>query len=229
MDHDTKIMGDDPRFKTTRWNLVQASRDLRALEALIRIYWKPLYFFVRQHGLDIEAAKDAVQSFFSAMIERDVLTKADPARGRFRTFLLAALTNHLKDRTKAAARQKRGGGQILVSLDFVRGEKDFELAAARGEAPEALLNRAWARSVWEQSLAELKGDSAHLEAFKLHLGGIDYVEIARRTGLSESAAKSAVHRLKGQLKEILLGHLRHTVSNEEDLAAEVAEFRALLP
>src|SRR5687768_1201849 len=229
MDADTRIMGDDPRFKTTRWNLVQASRDVKALESLVAIYWKPLYFFIRQHGYDNETAKDIVQEFFSMMIERSVLTKADPARGRFRTFLLTALSNFMKDWSKAATRQKRGGGQPIVSLDFARGDREYGIEVAKGDSPQTVLNRAWARSLWEQSMSEMKGDPAHLEAFKLHLENVDYAAISTKTGLSESAAKSAVHRLKGQLRDIIVGHIRETVSNEAELTAEVAEFMALLP
>ena len=229
MDHDTRIMGENARFKTTRWSLVEASRGLKALETLVFVYWKPLYFFARQHGFDNETAKDVVQSFFSVMIERDILSKADPARGRFRTFLLTALSNYLKDWSKAAARQKRGGGHMTFSLDFARGETEFAAEIARGEPPEKLLDRAWARSLWEQSLSELKGDPGHLEAFRLHLGDANYAAIAARTGLSESAAKSAVHRLKGQLRDIIVGHLRTTVSSDGELQAELADFVALLP
>lgn len=229
MDADTRIMGDDPRFKTTRWNLVQASRNMKALESLVNIYWKPLYFFIRQHGYDNETAKDITQEFFSMMIERDVLSKADRGRGRFRTFLLAALSNFMKDWSKAATRQKRGGGQPIVSLDFARGDREYGIEVARGDAPQTVLNRAWARALWEQAMSELKGDTEHLEAFRLHLDTVDYATISSKTGLSESAAKSAVHRLKGQLRDIIVGHIRETCASESDLTAEVAEFMALLP
>lgn len=229
MDKDTTMMGDQPQFPATRWNLVFASRDVKALGSLITLYWKPLYFFIRQHGYDNETAKDMVQEFFTTLLERDSLSKADPARGRFRTFLLVALSNFLKDWSKAANRQKRGGGQSLLSLDFASGEKEFPLVVASGEPPELVLNRTWARSLWEQSLAELQGDAAHLEAFRLHRADASYAVISETTGLSESAAKTAVHRLKGQLRDIIVAHIRETVSNEADLKAEVAEFMTLLP
>lgn len=229
MDGDTTMMGGPPQFPATRWNLVFASRDVKALGSLITLYWKPLYFFIRQHGYDVETAKDMVQEFFTTLMERNALSKADPARGRFRTFLLAALGNFMKDWSKAANRQKRGAGQLVFSLDFARGEREFPLVVAAGEPPEAVLNRAWARSLWEQSLQELKGDPAHLEAFRLHLADESYAAISQKTGLSEPAAKTAVHRLKGQLRDIIVGHIRETVANEDDLKAEVAEFMTLLP
>jgi hypothetical protein len=82
--------------------------------------------------------------------------------------------------------------------------------------------------LWKTSLTKLQGDSAHIEAFNLYLGGMDYLQISQKTGLSESAAKTAVHRLKGQLRDIIVSHIRDTVSSEADLEAEVAEFMSLL-
>lgn len=225
---DTQMMGEQHRFPTTRWNLVQSSRDMKALDSLVTIYWKPLYFFVRQHGYSNEASKDIVQEFLKTLLERGSLKRADPTRGRFRTFLLAALTNFLKDCSKAESRLKRGGDQSIFSLDFARGESEFAIEVSKGESPETVLNRTWARALWRHSIDELLGDPAHLEAFRLYLADVDYETIARRTGLSESAAKTAVHRLKGQLRTIVTAHIRETAANEDDLEAELAEFLDLL-
>jgi RNA polymerase sigma-70 factor (ECF subfamily) len=225
---DTQIMGDQRHFPTTSWNLVQSSRNIKALDTLIKVYWKPLYFFVRQRGFDNETAKDIVQGFLTSLMERDAFSRADPSRGRFRTFLLAALTNFLKDRSKAQSRKKRASAGPLFSLDFSSGETEFALQVTQGETPETVLNRAWARSLWKHSLSELDGEAPHLEAFRLYLADHDSATIARKTGLTESAAKSAIHRLKGKLRDLIMGHIRDTVSNEEDLRAEVAEFKSLL-
>jgi RNA polymerase sigma factor (sigma-70 family) len=219
---------DPENFKTTQWNLVRAANDTDALEALIRIYWKPLYFFVRHHGHDSESAKDVVQAFLMDLMERGAIPKADPARGRFRTFLRAAMMNFLKDWFKNAARQKRRPGKHLLSLDFKRGETDYHLQVAGGEAPERVLNRAWARSLWDDALSQLKGDRVHLEAFDLYLKNADYPAIAAKTGLSESTAKVVVHRMKAQLRELITRRIRETVTSEEDLQAELFEFKSLL-
>jgi RNA polymerase sigma-70 factor (ECF subfamily) len=228
LDSDTKILGPQKRFQTTRWNLVLNAHDVKALGKLIAIYWKPLYFFVRQHGHDNETAKDIVQEFLVVLLERDGFARADPARGRFRTYLLRALTNFMKDRAKAALREKRGGGKTLFSLDFVRGEEEFSRQVAAGEPPETVLHRAWARSLWQQALSELQGEPSHLEAFRLYLADEDYGAIALQTGLSEGAARTAVHRLKAQLRDIIVGHIRLTLVQEDDLEAELAEFQQLL-
>ena len=226
--NDTEMMGGRNSFQTTSWSLVRSVHNVQALDALISIYWKPLYFFVRQKGNDNETAKDIVQEFLTTLLSKETLKKADSSRGRFRTFLLAALENFMKDRLKFAAREKRGGGHKIVSLDFSTGESEYTLQVQSGEAPETVLNRAWARSLWEDSLARLRGVPSHLEALKLYLSNADYKEIAAKTGLSESAAKTAVHRLRGQLRDIITDHIRQTVSTEEDLRSEVSELMELL-
>ncbi|HXG61888.1 MAG TPA: sigma-70 family RNA polymerase sigma factor [Planctomycetota bacterium] len=228
MRNQTEILGDDVSFHTTSWTLVRSAGNLESLDALIRIYWKPLYFFVRQRGYDNETAKDIVQEFLAVLLERNAFAKADPGRGRFRTFLLAALSNFLKDYSKSASRHKRGGGQSILSLDFESGESEYRLEVAAGETPENVLNRAWARNLWRQALSDLKGDPAHLEAFRLYLQDVDYATISARTGLSKSAAKVAVHRLKGQLRDLVTRYIGATASNPEEMRAEITEFLELL-
>jgi RNA polymerase sigma-70 factor (ECF subfamily) len=228
MDADTKLMGDQKQFETTRWNLVRASGDRESLNELISLYWKPLYFFVRQYGFDNECAKDIVQEFLVAAIQRRSFLKADPARGRFRTFLTASLRNFMRDRARSRSRRKRGGSRLLLSLDFGRGENDYVLQAARSETPEEVLNRAWARGLWDQSLAEAKAEPVQLKAFQLYLAGKSYRSIGTATGLSEMAVNSAVRRVKGELKRLITARLRNLVSGPEELRAELADFRRLL-
>ncbi len=228
MDQDTNLMGTRNHFQTTRWNLVSRSQDRDSLNELISIYWKPLYFFVRQHGFDNESSKDIVQEFLTRAIQRGLISKADPTRGRFRTFLISALKNFIRDWAKAGDRRKRGGGRPLVSLDFIRGESDYILQANPSEPPEVVLNRAWARGLWERSLAELNCAPEQLKAFRLYMAEKDYRSIAAATGLSETEVNSAIRRVKGELKAVITSHIRETVSSEEELQAELTEFKCLL-
>jgi RNA polymerase sigma-70 factor (ECF subfamily) len=221
---DTDILGPRISFQKTSWDLVRASRNSEALDGLIRIYWKPLYFFVRQRGYDNETAKDLVQDFLTAALEHGTLSKADPARGRFRTFLLAALTNFIKDWNRAAARLKRGGGHALLSLDFEGGEQEYSRETATEETPEALFHRAWARGLLAQCISELKGKPAHLRAFELLMGGTPYDAICRETGLNESAAKTAVHRLRQQLRSLLLGYIGKSAGGGDETERVLGEF-----
>jgi RNA polymerase sigma-70 factor (ECF subfamily) len=183
---------------------------------------------VRQRGFSNENAKDIVQEFIKTLIERNAFLRADPSRGKFRTYLLSALTNFLKDWARSENRLKRGGAQTTFSLDFVGGESEYAREVARGDTPETVLNRSWARSLWSQALRDLAGDPAHLEAFRLYLADENYATISAKTGLSEAAAKTAVHRLKGQLKELITGYILETSVDEADLEAELGEFIALL-
>ncbi|MBI2919697.1 MAG: sigma-70 family RNA polymerase sigma factor [Planctomycetes bacterium] len=225
---ETPGMSGSGQFEATPWSLVRASKDVIALDALLRSYWKPLYFFVRRHGYDAETSRDIVQDFVAMLLQREAISRAEPSRGRFRTFLLAALTNFMKDRLKAAHREKRGGGRQLLSLDFTSCDEEYSLQVSESDTPETALNRAWARGLWEQAVGEVRGEPAHLEAFRMHLAHEGYEAIEKKTGLSRAAAKSAVHRLNAQLREIVLRRIRETVADESELEAEVAQFISLL-
>jgi RNA polymerase sigma factor (sigma-70 family) len=225
---DTRMMGGRKQFPTTSWNLVRTARTLKSLDRLISVYWKPLYFFVRRRGYDNEAAKDAVQGFLTAVLEKGSFNKADPKRGRFRTFLLVSFSNYLRDSMKAESRAKRGGKRAIFSLDFKAGEAEYAVEALPGDSPETVLNRAWAKNLWKHAITELKADPAHLKAFELYLADTDYNVITQKTGLTYGAAKAAIHRVKSQLRDIIVDHIQETVTSDEELKAEVAEFMGLL-
>lgn len=226
--NDTEILGDQVRFQKTSWELVRSAREPRAMDELIRIYWKPLYYFIRQKGFDNEAAKDLVQDFLADVLERNTIAKADPVRGKFRTFLLAALSNFIKDWHKASARLKRGGGRFMYSLDFNAGERQYALEVASGETPETVLNRAWARSTLEECISELAGNPTHLQAFRMMLQGSRYSEISKETGLTESAAKAAVCRLRQQLRDEVLRRLGRMEQWPDPEEIDIADVASLL-
>jgi len=117
------------RFGTTHWSAVllsaqsQAPGSQAALAELCRIYWYPLYAFVRRRGHDADDAQDLTQSFFLHLLEHKALTHVDPLKGRFRSFLLASLQNYLLDEADRARRLKRGGNMVIVPLDTKFAEK----------------------------------------------------------------------------------------------------------
>jgi RNA polymerase sigma factor (sigma-70 family) len=223
---DTEILGNRVRFQQTSWELVRSARETSGMDALIREYWKPLYFFVRQRGYDNETAKDLVQEFLTEVLQRDTVSKADPERGRFRTFLLTALTNYIKDWHKASSRQKRGGGRVALSLDVESGGRAAPVEVASSETPEKVLNRAWAQGTLERCLSELTGKPEHLQAFEMIRRGASYAEIARETGMSLSAAKTAILRLRQQLRDRLLERLQQSGA-PVDADAAMADFATL--
>src|SRR5579862_3141306 len=96
MRDETTIGGEAMEFPATRWTLIQSSREndaarREALDVLLSTYWKPLYFYVRRKGTSVEAAKDAVQGFFAHLLEQDFLSRPDPTKGKFRSYLRTAI------------------------------------------------------------------------------------------------------------------------------------------
>lgn len=198
----------DPRkqhFATTRWSIVlaaghadrQGSRD--ALAQLCEAYWYPLYAYVRRRVHDLHEAQDLTQAFFSGLLEKQTIARADPDRGRFRTFLLTALQNFLAnewDKTRAA---KRGGGKARLSLNFDSGESRFQIEPAHELTAEKLYERRWVLTLLEQVLESLRGELTeagkpqYFEQFKDALTGEttanDYTQAAAALGITSAAAK----------------------------------------
>lgn len=228
MGTDTDILGPSKEFVKTSWSLVRSLRKGEGWDPLIRLYWKPLYFYVRRRGIDNETAKDLIQEFITHLIERRSIEKADPSRGRFRTFLLAALDNFLADWKKKETRQKRGRGAPVLSFDFAGGERDYAGELQAAETPEKLACRAWAHGLLDQCLLELDAHPTHVAALRMRLKGADYRQICEQTRLSDSMAHLAVHRLSKDFGEILGRRLRELCPDPAEFEAELSEFMELI-
>jgi RNA polymerase sigma-70 factor (ECF subfamily) len=186
-----------------------------------------------------------IQSFFLRLLESDGFAAADPARGRFRTFLLAALDHFRANEWRRENAQKRGGGQTIRSLDF-----DADLDAGEGryaresiepaddrETPEALFERRWAMALLARASDRLRaeqmaGDRRVLaEKLMAVLAGESeesYAEIARACDMTEGAVKVAAHRLRGRYREILRTEVAQTLAEGESIDEELqALFRAV--
>ena len=90
-------------FPRTRWTLIRSAQEdpaarANALKELLAVYWRPLYVFVRRKGLSAEETEDAVQELVVLLLERDFLQRLDPERGKLRSFLMTAASNHLANR-----------------------------------------------------------------------------------------------------------------------------------
>jgi RNA polymerase sigma-70 factor (ECF subfamily) len=228
MGSDTEILGPGKNFVKTSWSLVRSASKGAGWDPLLRLYWKPLYFYVRRRGIDNETAKDLVQEFLTTLLERRSIERADPSRGRFRTFLLAALDHFLSDWRKKEQRLKRGGGAPVLRFDFATGEHDYSLEVEAGETPEKIACRAWAHELLDQCLLELDGDPVHVAALRLRLKGADYKEICARTRLADTAAHLAVHRLSRSFGELLGRRLRELCPDPSEFEAELSDFMNLL-
>jgi RNA polymerase sigma-70 factor (ECF subfamily) len=224
-----------PGFRTTRWSLVLdagAAGSGAALEELCAAYWLPLYAFARRRGSAPADAEDLVQGFFAALIEKRHLADADRDRGRFRAFLLTSFKHFAsKEREKASAK-KRGGGRPVLSLDFEHGERVLRLEPADGRTPEATFERRYALALIDRAFDRLavryrsggpeKADR-HDALAPLLTGGPaqPYREIGERLGLTETAVKVAVHRMRQHYKEALRAEIADTVGDPSEVDDEI--------
>lgn len=225
------------RIATTQWSLVLAARDgseteaRQALEDLCQTYWRPLYAYVRRQGADVESAKDLTQAYFLELLQRDLLARVDPAKGRFRAFLLASMRNFLSRRRQHNQALKRGGGVTTLSLDFAEVEASYALHAGDEMSPDALFEYSWAATTLGLAMERLQrhavsvGSERQFEQLKQYLTSSDlqipYRDSAAALDISEDAVKSAVQRLRRRLGRYLREEIARTVANPSDVDDEV--------
>jgi RNA polymerase sigma-70 factor (ECF subfamily) len=233
-----------PTFATTHWSVVLAAGDdgsptaSEALERLCRTYWGPLYAYVRRQGHEVHEAQDLTQEFFARLLEKHYLGLADPARGRFRTFLLTSLQNFLRNEWKSASRQKRGGGQAILPLDLESAEGGYATDPADGLTPEIIFEKRWAAALLDQVLRRLGEDYAAVgkgplfEQLKIFVWGeknqASYAQMAVELGLSEGAVKVAVHRLRTRYRELLRAEVASTVADPAEIDEELRHLIAMV-
>jgi RNA polymerase sigma-70 factor (ECF subfamily) len=231
-------------FALTRWSVVLAAgssdsthaRD--ALEKLCRTYWHPIYAFVRRQGHSPHDAQDLTQEFFARLLEKHYLRAVDRSKGRFRSFLLAALKHFLANEWDKAGAQKRGGHPVLIPINAQSAETSYGLEPVEAITAEKIFERRWALTLLEQVLARLRveydrdGKAKLFEHLKSTLTGerrsVPYAEIAVRLNTSEGAVKVTVHRLRQRYRELLREEIAHTVAGPEQVEEEIrALFSAL--
>jgi len=228
------------RFGDTHWSVVlSAAKTQRLTEAgparenLCRAYWPPLYAYVRRLGHSPHDAQDLTQEFFARFLERDCLAAVDQAKGRFRSFMLAALKHFLSNERDKERAQKRGGGVVPLRIDFHDAESRCGFEPFTGLTPEILFQRRWAAALLEESLARLRreyagdGKEALFESIKHTLtegrGSIAYAELGTALAMSEAAVKMAVHRLRQRYREAIRAEIAATVANPSEIEDELRE------
>ncbi|HUE85435.1 MAG TPA: sigma-70 family RNA polymerase sigma factor [Vicinamibacterales bacterium] len=227
------------RFLTTRWTLVNAAghrsdaHSAAALAELCQIYWPPLYSYLRRRGHDAEEAQDLTQGFFARLLERQDLRNVDPARGRFRGFLLTALKRYAINEHERATAGRRGGQHIRLSLDFDEAERSYALDRRNDETPERVFDRKWAAIAIERALQRLRNESHEagktaatdmLLPYLSDTGELPaYRAVAADLGLTEGAVKVAVHRLRQRFGAILRLEISETVLTPSEIDDEMRE------
>jgi RNA polymerase sigma factor (sigma-70 family) len=232
------------RFHTTRWDDVLAARDpagpeaREALAELCRAYWYPLYAYVRRKGYPREQAEDLTQGFFSDGLARNFLRAVDPARGRFRSFLLTSFENYLKNEHERQKRVKRGGRVATVSIDAGDAEARYHREPAHIATPEHLYDRRWALTLLDRALDRLerrmadRGKGSLFDRLKPALLGdsdaVPYAQVASEFGMTEGAVKVAAHRLRERLGDLIREEIAVTVADPAQIDDEIRDLFSAL-
>ncbi|MEZ6105351.1 MAG: sigma-70 family RNA polymerase sigma factor [Pirellulaceae bacterium] len=237
--------GSDHQFATTHWSMVHdAARRNQpegrvALTQLCQAYWYPLYSYLRRRGVSPSDAEDTLQSFFVRFLEQDALGAADPARGKFRSFLAASLQNFLSNERRAERALKRGGGAAILSLDFSEADRRYQREPAdTSQTPEEAFDRQWAWTLVQQALETLrddwrrKGKEELYEALKplLQPGAAtpSYDELAQRLDMTPGSLRVAAHRFRQECGQAIRQEIRRTVASDDDVEDELRKLFALL-
>ncbi len=212
MSDETAIGGDKVRFQPTAWTMVRHARDgsRDALDRLIAVYWKPVYFFIRRRGHDVEAAKDLTQGFFGSLLEREFFAAVSADKGTFRSYLLGALGHFLSDQNDRARAQKRGG-----AFNFTQAEQEL---AASDPTPERAFLARWAQEVLSRAMNRLRGQVSP-DDLALLAG-------QPRPDLSVTERKNRLYRLRARLRECIREEILPSVDRVEDIDSEVRELFA---
>jgi RNA polymerase sigma-70 factor (ECF subfamily) len=225
------------RFATTRWSLVLAaggpetpgSHD--ALATLCRLYWYPLYAYIRRQGHQHDRAEDLVQAFFVKLLEKQSLQHARAERGRFRSFLLVSFKHFVANEYERERAAKRGDARGTVSLDVSSGESRYALEPRDEVTPELLFERQWALALVDRvhvrlrSISVRAGKGALFEHLKDCITAdqpdLPYRDVAVRLGMTEGAVRVAAHRLRRRFRDLLRDEIRQTVDDDSGMDEEM--------
>jgi len=225
-------------FATTSWTeVLRAGSDdgvgREALARLCRAYWLPLYIYVRRRGHSAHDAEDLTQGFFADLLGRQAIKRADPVRGRFRTFLVTALTNFLHNAHDHVQTARRGGAVERLSIDSTEAAEALAHVEADGLSPDLAFDRCWALAVLERALGRLHAEQERLGKARwfarvrpfLQSSAVagDYDAIAAEFGLTKNSVAVAIHRLNARYRELVRAEIAETVNGAEEMQRELRE------
>ena len=229
-------------FVTTRWSVVLTARDkasphsAAALETLCSTYWYPLYAFVRGLGHSPHDAQDLTQEFFARLLAKDYLRVVTPEKGRFRAFLRVAIRHFLSNERERRDAKKRGGGHTHVSFDSVLAERRFQNERADTLPPDCIYDRGWALTLLQEAMGRLehayRNRPAEWQCYHPHLTAdrkaIPYGEISATLGVTEGAARAAMHRMRKSFRQIFRDAVADTVAAPEEVEEEMRHVLEIL-
>lgn len=209
-----------------------------ALALLCETYWYPLYAYVRRRGYPADDAQDLTQAFFARLLEKHAFQVADPQRGKFRSFLLAAMDHFLANERDRARAQKRSSGRPVLSLDLPSAESRMIHEPTHNLTPQRLYERQWALTLLTVVIGRLEsehqasGKARQFDLLRQALTGdrnrLPYAEIAAQLEMTVEGARQAVHRLRKQYRAFLREEVARTVGTPDCVDEELASlFEAL--
>jgi RNA polymerase sigma-70 factor (ECF subfamily) len=231
------------RFAPTRWTLVVQAKGgdtvaKAALSELCAAYYAPVIAFLRAERRDEDAARELAHSFFARVLAGGSLSGADPARGRFRGYLLGAVKHFLADERERSGAQKRGSGIEPLPLDVTPSAPGLAVPCASPETSEREFDRQWALTIIARALAIVEGElreadkTAQFAVLKPWLTGdsaaLSQAGAAQQLGLSEAAVKVAIHRLRQRFREAVKAEIAQTVPATDDIDDELRHLLAVL-
>lgn len=225
-------------FHTTRWTLVlrsgtDAPEARTALSELCAAYWAPVFRFLRSEGRNEDDSRELAQSFFERVLARGGIGSADPAKGRFRSYLLGALKHFLAERRRNEGREKRGGGVDVESIDREASDTSpgLQIADPTGAPSDHHFDREWALAVMDRSLNivrdnfEKASKQAQFDILKPWLVGdtdlLSQADAAANLGMSTGAVKVMIHRLRKDFRAAVEAEIAQTVPSDSDIGEEL--------
>lgn len=231
-------------FPTTHWSAIVAAGQGTsttadsALAELCRIYWYPIYAFARRKGHQPADAQDLAQRFFAHLIRTGLVRKADPQRGRFRSFLLGCFIAFQGSDRECAEAKRWADVQLMIPVDLERAERRLAADPRSGATPEQLFDRHWALAALDAALERLEAEmkaAGRSELFHELLpclqgdgDGPSYTAIAERLHTTIGTIKVTVHRLRRRYRELLRGLVLQTLNDPMDVDSELAHLMAAL-
>jgi RNA polymerase sigma factor (sigma-70 family) len=240
-----------PSFPATTWSMIEkvqqadptrtatglSGQAQGALNRLIARYWKPIFYYLRARGRSFHEAQDLTQEFFTQLIDRDWLRLAEPARGRFRSFLLTILNRFLVDQSAGRIRKQLLFERDLLLIGQLLTDEDRAFEPASSETPETVYMRQWAANLLAAVMADLKqlcqaeGRLDWYEVFaaiRLEDEPGTQQQLAERFGLTRDGLRHRLEVLEKRLARLLRAEVREQVDDETAVDEELAELRSWL-
>lgn len=231
------ILRTGSEFPATRWSLVVSAKETdgtagqRALDEFCRLYWRPVYAYIRRRGKSPADSEDLTQSFFAALLGRESLVAVTEEKGKLRSFLLTAVSRHMASEHERATALKRGGGARLLPLDCGLAERGLVPDPGHSITPDLEFERQWALGLLLDALNATREDyqqAGNGELFEALKGQISldaatdtFAAIGDRLGMSEGAVKVAAHRMRGRFRDHLRKRVAETVGDDSEIDGEI--------